>query len=654
MTFRSHIFVAMAVSFLSTFALTLDSANAQARGRGQGPPRGQPRTDYGEADIAFELFGTSEISPSEVMAGSQTTVTLVYKAGSYGMSIGGKLKYGVHQHDMTTRSWGIPQITDPDGPNYLTVSSSNPNARFTLQPPPTERDNPRQLPVHEFTRARKRYVYEAVLSGDRLRPGDTVTFLYGFRNGGEPGVQAQRGAPGKGYFFLWADTLADSIYHEIKVERIYVFAAGPTGLVCYTPSNVEVGEPFEILVKARDPYYNLAHDYRGTVSFVEAEGLGLPESYTFTEKDRGVHTFLAAGARKEGDYTVTVLDDPSGFSAESNPLSTNFYDSGENLYWGDIHGHSENSDGDMTAEDFYHYGRNFARLDFCSLTDHVGQIAYFAWDALRDAAQRANEPGRFVAIPGWELGGGIHRLGYFFSLDPPMSVPSRRMPAAYDYALEHPNEKVLFTVHHQGRENMDDPNRGWTRNYDSIRTTVEAYSWWRNSVFQSPREDPENEVEHWELLYHEALSRGLHVGIYAGGDNHIGQPGAYQNGLTGLIASELSRDRVYQGLKRHDTFATTGVRALLKFEINGQKMGSTLESKTDPELSIRLLGTAPIKRVDIYRQAKVVKTFAGDGKRAFQWKGSLEKEPGAEESYYFFKAYQTDGNRVWSSPIWVK
>ena len=632
-------------------------AGAAAKGKkgGGGPPRGQPQTDYGTADIARELFGVSGISPREVAAGEQTTVRLVYRPGALGVAVGGKIKFGVHQHDMSTRGWGIPRIGDPKAPDYLSVTSSNPKATLTLRSPATAgRENPNQPPLHEFVRARKRYVYEAILSGDRLRPGDTVTVSYGDRSQGGPGVKAQRGAPGRAFFFFWVDALADGKWHEIDVERILVHGAKPAGLVVQAPSTPKVGEQFEIVVRARDEFYNVAPGYRGTVNFVPTKGLSLPKSYTFTEKDAGVHTFSGLQVQRDGTYFITVRDTRGGFEVESNPVCPGFYGPGRNLYWGDLHGHSELSDGDMTAQDYYSYGRNVARLDFCSLTDHVGQVAYFAWDALRDAAQGANRAGRFVAIPGWELGGGIHRLAYYFSDEPPASIPPARVPAGYGYAREHPEEKVLFTVHYQGEENFDAPANGWTAEYDPVRPAIEAYSWWRNSVFQRALEKPGEETEHWESLYLEALSRGLHVGIYGGGDNHLGQPGAYLNGLTGVIAPALSRDSIYQGLRAQYTIAATGIRPLLGFEINDQPMGATVTSSGDPALKIRLIGTAPIRRVDVYRQGRIVRKLEGGGKREFAWSGSLAREAGAAETYYFIKAYQEDGQRMWSSPIWVK
>jgi len=158
----------------------------------------------------------------------------------------------------------------------------------------------------------------------------------------------------------------------------------------------------------------------------------------------------------------------------------------------------------------------------------------------------------------------------------------------------------------------------------------------------------------YQDLYLAALGRGLHVGAYASGDNHLGQPGAFQGGLTGLVARGLTRGSIYDGFRQHQTYGTTGARVLLRFEINGQKMGDTLESPKDPILDVGLLGTAPFQKVDVYRQGNVVKSLPGEGKAKLRWTGALPKEPGAAESYFFVKAYQEDGQTVWSSPIWVR
>ena len=59
---------------------------------------------------------------------------------------------------------------------------------------------------------------------------------------------------------------------------------------------------------------------------------------------------------------------PNGLSAESNPMLVTR--EGPRILWGDLHGHSNFSDGTGLPEDYYRYARDVAALDVAALTDH--------------------------------------------------------------------------------------------------------------------------------------------------------------------------------------------------------------------------------------------------------------------------------------------
>jgi hypothetical protein len=80
------------------------------------------------------------------------------------------------------------------------------------------------------------------------------------------------------------------------------------------PGGSTAGAPFAVTVTARDPYNNVATDYRGTVYFLSSdEGAVLPAAYTFTDADAGSHTFDRLILFRAGGQQLTVTDvqDPS-------------------------------------------------------------------------------------------------------------------------------------------------------------------------------------------------------------------------------------------------------------------------------------------------------------------------------------------------------
>ncbi|MGH9337934.1 MAG: DUF3604 domain-containing protein, partial [Vicinamibacteria bacterium] len=84
------------------------------------------------------------------------------------------------------------------------------------------------------------------------------------------------------------------------------------------------------------------------------------------------------------------------------------------ILWGDLHGHSQLSDGTGTPEDFFLYARDVAALDVVALTDHDhwGMVFLDAnpglWKTIEETARRFDEPGRFVALLGYEWTSWIH------------------------------------------------------------------------------------------------------------------------------------------------------------------------------------------------------------------------------------------------------
>ena len=102
----------------------------------------------------------------------------------------------------------------------------------------------------------------------------------------------------------------------------------------------------------------------------------------------------------------TPADGGAPLAAESNPIQVS--DSSPRILWADLHGHSSRSDGTGTPADYYRYAREVAALDVAALTDH-DHWGILPLDRhpeilaeIRAAARRYDEPGRFLALLGFE------------------------------------------------------------------------------------------------------------------------------------------------------------------------------------------------------------------------------------------------------------
>jgi hypothetical protein len=93
-----------------------------------------------------------------------------------------------------------------------------------------------------------------------------------------------------------------------------VVATGPLFLVDGFPSPIAVGTPGDFTVTALDAEGNVLTDYRGTVHFTSSDPAAeLPDDYTFTDDDNGMHTFTVT-LNTPGVQSITASDSTSGIT----------------------------------------------------------------------------------------------------------------------------------------------------------------------------------------------------------------------------------------------------------------------------------------------------------------------------------------------------
>ena len=110
-------------------------------------------------------------------------------------------------------------------------------------------------------------------------------------------------------------------------------------------------------------------------------------------------------------------------------------------------------------------------------------------------------------------------------------------------------------------------------------------------------------------------------------------------------------------MKARRCYGTTGQRILLEVTADGKLMGAAYQANQPPEISVKVIGTAPIERVDIFRGLELIHTFPARTERAedqiriawsgqrirarnrlVRWDGSLEIDRGrilGAEGYAF-------------------
>ncbi len=126
-----------------------------------------------------------------------------------------------------------------------------------------------------------------------------------------------------------------------------------------------------------------------------------------------------------------------------------------------------------------------------------------------------------------------------------------------------------------------------------------------------------------------------------------------------------SRESIWDALWNRRVVATSGPRILLTVELNGHPIGSELKVSSEPALAksrrikVAFHGTAPIERIEIIRNNKVVHSTK---QAEFTWQDTEPLEeilmPPAKHCphpfcFYYVRAVQTDHQTAWASPIWI-
>jgi hypothetical protein len=160
------------------------------------------------------------------------------------------------------------------------------------------------------------------------------------------------------------------------------------------------------------------------------------------------------------------------------------------------------------------------------------------------------------------------------------------------------------------------------------------------------------------------------MGFVGMADGHFGMPGydnwslhgrtpkvkyrnySSQSAITAFVADQLTREAIFEAMRARRTYATTGQRVGLRFEINGEPMGSEIQCNALPELQVEVNGSAPIALVEIIRGDRRVLQERGEGRYDITL-GWTDPAPVKGETWYYVRVTQEDSTFAWTSPIWV-
>ncbi|MEP7366300.1 MAG: CehA/McbA family metallohydrolase [Acidobacteriota bacterium] len=640
------------------------------------------------ADAGWGSFRV--VSRVALVAGSQAELELIYTAGERGLAAGSQLRFGIPNTGWDRpvtpqqRYWdelvnGADRRLAPFHPVNTTAALASANAVAPANKAVVALDVMERMlvPDEDPALAYWRWWITATIEGADLAAGDRVTVLYGDQRFGvatriqtfpEERINASayvKPAGGAGF-----ENLTGSPYYldVITGPASWANVVGPS--VVGAP--VAAGSPVAGSSVAGSPVASAGRTVRIALT---DECQGRPDS-------GGDHALLWDGAAvtvSAGKPLTIELKDGAGVLSDAdgrvwgavNPAAPPARD-GLQLYWGDLHAQSEHHVMHSQRKDFrqegwskgiscgtldecYQYAREVSLLDFVAMTDQ-GACLTNKWEYCQGKVIEYNRPGSFLVLKGYEAGSPLgHRNVIFSSTEVEAPLDAKRFNSFHpDVVFEHYRGRgdVIIIPHHV--KTWTD----WTYHDPELEPLMEIYSCWGQS--ESPGLDLWNKGQTPGAGAWEAFRRGYRMGLIASSDNHVGMPGRsypgdrqihtpFPGGLCAVWATELTAEAVFAALRARRCYGTTGARIVLRFSIGDVAMGGTGTASEGLTGRVQVAGTAELDRVELVRDCQLWRTLACAGDRletAFE----IPAEPGV----YYLRLFQKDGQRAWSSPIWME
>ena len=337
------------------------------------------------------------------------------------------------------------------------------------------------------------------------------------------------------------------------------------------------------------------------------------------------------------------------------------------LYWGDVHNHTELSDGRQPPDHSLALAHDVYGYDFFSLADHDNGLTEGEWRLTQTLSGLFYEPKRFVTFSGYEssyqwvsLGAGHRNVCYPTDAG---ELCRFREGASVEHMLRCVGGNGGIAIpHHIGRSFAP---IDWDTFDPAVQPLVEICS--VHGVFEYsgnptkpkpeylPRALVDNATESVEgVCVRDGWNRGHRFGIIGSADCHRAHCfGVHAVALAAVYAEDLSRQSLFEAFRARRTYATTGVRAFLDFRAGGAFMGEEIRLARGKGVTVEVKVESPIdiRRIEIVRNGEVVFADPCTGRsRDLHW---TDRAPPSHGAYYYARVSLEEDNFAWSSPVWV-
>ncbi len=354
----------------------------------------------------------------------------------------------------------------------------------------------------------------------------------------------------------------------------------------------------------------------------------------------------------------------------SSALFTKLLNDEYNIYFGQIHSHTDYSDGAGTCEQAFEYASTKAKnIDFLAVTDHSNSFDNDTSVTIKDGSASSewveghkladkytnttDSENPFVGIYGYEMtwSGGApgHMNTYntdgFLSrnIEGYKNASQQSLPNYYEQLKTVPESISMFN--HPGTTFGDFYDFGfYDEGIDRLITLIEVGNGEEtigNSGYMSSYK-----------YYTRALDKGWHVAPANNQDNHKGKWGDANTGRTVILADSLTRDNIFDAIRNMRTYATEDDDLKIWYTLNGSDLGTIFEEvpdKVDIQVKLEDPTDSSIGKVDVIVNGGL--TVASSSLNENQGAVSFHLSP--DYSYYYIRVTQTDGDIAVTAPVWL-
>ena len=482
----------------------------------------------------------------------------------------------------------------------------------------------------------------------------------------------------RGTYLWWDDTYDDwNTRDNDKTAVTFVVVEPPedepdvTGLeVRATPASgasVEAGDIIELTAADGATIYYTTDGSEPTTSstmYTDAITLGEGQEQVPAPTSGSPLVIKAIAVLPASEGTEEQIGEVCTFTYQA-PVTLDGYQ----LYFGQLHAHTNISDGAGTVEEAFEHAAGVDNLDFLAVTDHSNSFDNEGnsqvdlgtdltgispeWAQGHAAAEEVTDED-FVGLYGFEM--------------------------TWSDGFGHIN--TFNTPGFESRSNSEFGNKsgateGYQNYYDKLVEVGSSLSQFNHPgttfgdfqdfAFYDPQVDQRItliEVGNGEgaigssgyfpsyEYYTRALDKGWHVAPTNNQDNHKGNWGDSNTARSVVLASDLTEEGIYDAIRNYRVYATEDNDLSILYDLNGNAMGSILSKQDAVEITAQI--SDPTDTADMKVEVIVNGGLVLDSQTLTDGKGTVTFTFDSNDySYYYLRVTQADQNIAVTAPVWT-